>query len=422
MTASHYSFSSLGDRAQPPTIARLMALMLENPHLLSLAAGFTDNRTLPVAAVRAAVDKLAAQPGEPQYLQYGTNKGRASLRDLLAERLLAQEPALKPDAEAIKHGFFITNGSQQALYLAMQVLCDPGDIVLVDRPSYFVYLEMLTGLGVQARSLPLDSEGRIDGPALSALLAGMRTRGELSRLKAVYFVSYFSNPSARSLDEVEKNAVAEALTAGGVVVPVVEDAAYRELYYEAPHPARSVLSLPAWAKFPRLYLSTLTKPFASGLKVGYGTCTDAALLGKMMHVKGHHDFGTANFNQAVIEEVLADGGLDRQLAVIRPAYLRKMRALHVALVEAGLPELGWRWQVPGGGLYLWLEAPAAVDTSLDSVFCRACVEAGVLYVPGDLCFGDNAPKNFVRLSFGVLGEKDLVKAGKCFAAVARRLA
>ena len=421
MRALSYSFSALGDRAQPPTIARLMALMLGNPKLLSLAAGFTDNHTLPVAAVRAAVDKLAAQPGDPLYLQYGTNQGRPGLRTLLAERLLDLEPELRLQADLIRNNLFITNGSQQALYLAMQVLCDPGDIVFVDRPSYFVFLEMLTGLGVQARSFPLDAAGRIDGPALRTLLAGMRTCGESSRLKAVYFVSYFSNPSARSLDEDEKNVVAEALTSEGLIVPVLEDAAYRELYYKTLHPARSVLSLPSWAAFPRLYLSTLTKPFASGLKVGYGTCSEPELLAKMMHVRGHHDFGTANFTQAILEQVLADGGLDRQLAIIRPAYLRKMEVLHAALCEAGLPQLGWSWKVPGGGLYLWLEAPAGFDTGLDSAFCRECVEAGVLYVPGELCFGDDVPANFARLSFGVLGEKDLTEAGRRFVAVARRL-
>jgi 2-aminoadipate transaminase len=73
-------------------------------------------------------------------------------------------------------------------------------------------------------------------------------------------------------------------------------------------------------------------------------------------------------------------------------------------------------------LYLWLAAPVALDTGLDSAFCRACVEAGVLYVPGELCFGDDAPKNFVRLSFGVLGEADLAEAGRRFASVAKRFA
>jgi len=419
---SSIAYSDLGERAQPPTIARLMTLMLENPKLLSLAAGFTDNQTLPVPAVQAAVEALAKRSGEPEYLQYGTNSGRPKLRAALADRLLALETLSAAEADTVRKNFFITNGSQQALYLAMQVLCNPGDIVLVDRPSYFVYLEMLTGLGVQARSMPVAADGRIDAQGLAALLETLRTRGELNRVKAVYFVSYFSNPSARSLDEAEKNVIAETLTKAGVIVPVVEDAAYRELYYEQPHPARSVLSLPAWAAFPKLYLSTLTKPFASGLKVGYGTSSDSGLLAKMLHVKGHHDFGTANYNQAIFEEVLSKGGLDAQLAVIRPGYQKKMRALHDALIEAGLRELGWSWAVPGGGLYLWITAPAGFDTGMDAAFCHACVEAGVLYVPGDLCFGDDAPKNFIRLSFGVLGEADLIEAARRFVGVAKRFA
>jgi 2-aminoadipate transaminase len=182
-----------------------------------------------------------------------------------------------------------------------------------------------------------------------------------------------------------------------------------------------VLALPAWEKFPRLYLSTLTKPFATGLKVGWGVCTDADWLARMLHIKGHHDFGTANFTQAVCEHTLATGGLDAQLAVSRPAYARKMRALHDALASSGLSRLGWHWREAEGGLYLWLEAPAALDTGLDSPFCRACVEAGVLYVPGELCFGDTAPKNFIRLSYGVLAEPELAEAARRFAGVAGKM-
>jgi 2-aminoadipate transaminase len=192
------------------------------------------------------------------------------------------------------------------------------------------------------------------------------------------------------------------------------------LYFRDPCEARSVLSLPSWNEFPKLYLETLTKPFATGLKVGYGYCSDRAWLEKMLHVKGCHDFGTANFNQAIFERVLADGGYDAQLGKIRPHYERKMRCLHDTLVAEGLTALGWRWSAPGGGLYLWLEAPQTLDTTTDSAFCHACIREGVLYVPGDLCFGDNAPKNFVRLSFGVLHEMGLVEAARRFVTVARR--
>lgn len=414
------AFSRLGLRAQPPTIARLMNLALENPALLSLAAGFTDNGTLPVASVQEAMAALAGSPGEPEYLQYGTNRGRPGLRRKLSERLCQLESQLDPSQ--VNESCLVTNGSQQALYLAMQVLCEPGDIVLVDRPSYFVYLEMLVGLGVRALSLPVDSAGVIDGAALDSLLAALVARGEGGRVKAVYFVSYFSNPSARSLGEDEKTVIANALAAVGLLVPAVEDAAYRELHFRQPHPAASILTLPAWRRFPRLYLSTLTKPFATGLKIGFGVCTDADWLARMLHVKGHHDFGSANFNQAVLERVIASGGLEAQLAVIRPRYEQKMRALHEALEAEGLRRLGWDWKVPAGGLYLWLEGPRALDTGMASAFCRACIESGVLYVPGDLCFGDLPPRNYVRLSFGVLGEADLREAACRFVGVARRFA
>lgn len=410
------AYSELGQRAQPPTIAKLMTLALENPKLLSLAAGFTDNHTLPVELVSAAVATLAkARAADPEHLQYGMNQGRLGLRRQLAQLLLAHEPALEGNPVATDHRFIITNGSQQALYLAMQVLCSPGDIVLVDRPSYFVFLEMLTGLGIEARSLPITSSGQLDGTALRSLLASMKTDGSAARLKAVYFVSYFSNPSGRSLDTEEKNLLAEELSATGLFIPAIEDAAYRDLYFSAPHPAPSILSLPAWAGFPQFYTSTLTKPFATGLKIGYGTCNDPRWLAKMLHVKGHHDFGSAHLNQAICEHALVTKAFQSHLEKnLRPTYERKMQVLNAALEAGGLRERGWRWEKPTGGLYLWLEAPASLDTGLDSAFCRACVDAGVLYVPGDLCFGDQPARNFVRLSYGVLNEVNLTEAARRF--------
>jgi len=412
---SNCHFSALGQRAQSPTIARLMVTALEKPELLSLAAGFTDNATLPSESVVEAVTRLARKK-DKEALQYGMNQGRPGLRVLLAQHFRNWEPTLSNTENDDK--FFVTNGSQQALYLAMQVLCDPGDIVLVDRPSYFVYLEMLRGMGVQARSIPVNSDGLVDEAALGALIDGLKSSGNIARLKAVYFVSYYSNPSSRSLSLAEKIGIADGLKRAEVVLPVIEDAAYRDLYFEKASAVPSVVGIDAWQDFPKLYLSTLTKPFASGLKIGYGYCSDREWLAKMLHTKGHHDFGSAHFNQAILEEVLADGGLSRQLALIRPAYQRKMRVLHETLSEEGLLSAGWKWQVPDGGLYLWLEAPEGIDTGLDSGFCQSCIDEGVLYVPGELCFGDDSPTNFVRLSYGVLGAKDLREAGRRFAKVA----
>jgi 2-aminoadipate transaminase len=412
-------FSALGRRAAPPTIARLMTAALESPGLLSLAAGFTDSASLPVDFVTNAAARLAARPETPEFLQYGTNQGRPLLRRLLAQ-LIDTEEGWAP-GHTSEREIFITNGSQQALFLAMQVLCDPGDLVLVDRPSYFVFLEMLRGLGLEARSLPTDSAGKLDRAALARLLDHIAHGPDRARLKAVYFVSYFSNPSGRSLDETEKTDLAQALAARGIFAPVIEDAAYRQLGFDGHSPSRSILALDAWQPFPRLYTSTLTKPFATGLKVGYGCCSDEAWRSRMLHAKGHHDFGTANFAQALLEEVLADGSFARHLDTIRGVYARKCAALDEALRSAGLRELGWRWTRPAGGLYLWLEAPPGVDTTLDGPFFHACLREGVLYVPGDLCFGDAPEHNRVRLSFGVLAPDLLAAAAERFVAAARSL-
>ncbi|HLP09358.1 MAG TPA: PLP-dependent aminotransferase family protein [Opitutaceae bacterium] len=409
-------FSALGRRATPPVIARLMNAALETPGLLSLAVGFTDNATLPVGPFAEAVAALTAAGAAPESLQYGTNQGRPALRRLLAERIAREEGwgtgAIDPAA------VFVTNGSQQALYLAMQVLCEPGDIILVDRPSYFVFLELLRGLGIEARSLPVDATGRLDVAALDALLDTMQRDGSAARLKAVYFIGYFSNPSGRSLPVEEKRALARTLASREMFLPTIEDAAYRQMAFDGAAGAPSLLALEEWAAFPRLYAGTLTKPFATGLKVGYGCCTDSAWLARMLHAKGHHDFGTANFNQAVLERVLGDGTFDTHLARLRPAYARKMRVLHEALVAGGLAERGWKWAPPAGGLYLWLTAPEGLDLGIDSAFCRACLDAGVLYVPGELCFGDAPLRNTARLSYGVLGEDELREAARRFCAVA----
>ncbi len=410
------SFSAFGRRVAPTAIARLMKSALENPRLLSLAVGFTDNATLPVEPFCAAVEALARRPGAPEFLQYGTNQGRPLLRERIAARVSRAEgwPADRIAADQI----IIGNGSQQILHLAAEVLCEPGDILLIDRPSYFVFLEMLRGLGIEVRTLPVDGAGHLDLAALEASIVRWRASGELARIRGVYFVSYFSNPSGRTLGIDEKRGLAQVLAAEGLVVPVIEDAAYREMGFTGAQPVPSVLALEEWAAFPRLYAGTLTKPFATGLKIGYGCCTDETWRAKMLHAKAGQDFGSANFNQAVLEEVLGNGAFDAHLAQICAGYATKMQVLHEALLAGGLADRGWRWDRPRGGLYLWLTAPAGLDLGGDGAFFRACVEAGVLYVPGELCYGDAPVRNTARLSFGVLAAEELREAARRFCAVA----
>jgi 2-aminoadipate transaminase len=395
-----------------------MAAALENPNVLSLAAGFTDTTTLPVGEVGRAVAELENRKGPPEQLQYGTNLGRPRLRELLAARTAALDGL---PARALPFaGTIIANGSQQILQLAAQVLCDAGDIVLVEQPTYFVFLEILSGLGVRAVGLPARIDGTLDRPAIAARLAQLRRSGDAARVKALYLQGYFANPSGLSRSEPEKNALAALLHDAGLLVPVLEDAAYRELWFERPWPARSTLALEAWSAFPRLYLGTLTKPFASGLKIGFAHATDLSWFERIAWLKGHADFGTTNFNQAILERVLEQGGLDAHLARIRPAYAKKMLRLHRALEAEGLRGLGWTWTPTAGGMTLWLRGPAGLDTSGSGPLWQAALHEGVLYVPGGLCLAEPEDAGCVRLSFGVLDGEALDEAARRFVRAAAR--
>lgn len=407
-------WSALGKRLQEPVIAHLMADALARENVLSLGAGFTDNAVLPADMVGEAHDRLRQRPGFPTWLQYGTNIGRSRLRELLCEHL-ARFPGERPDSFDPAR-MILTNGSQQALYLAMQVLCDPGDEVWVEAPSYFVFLELLQGLGIQARSLPQTPEGRLDSGVFRQELARAQEENRLP--KAIYFMGTYANPSSRCVPAEDKIALGTALQELAPNVFVLEDAAYREMYFVQPWPAPSILSLDAFDGLACLYLGTLTKPFSTGLKTGYATTNFPPLLRKMAQAKAHQDFGSAHFNQCLLEEVLEAGDFARYLVTIRPHYERKMAVLDEALHENGLAESGWRWQRPEGGLLLWAEGPDGLDTSMTSAFCAAALETGVLYVPGDLCFAEGEPKNAVRLSTGALDDVGLREAARRFCAVA----
>jgi 2-aminoadipate transaminase len=413
------TLSELGLRQKPSDITRLMAIAIERPDVLSLAAGFTDNDSLPLAEVRDIVNDISNEgPSGKATLQYGSNIGRSELRSILTSRIEAQDTLESGTLD--EERMFISNGSQQSLYLAIQTLCNPGDCILVEQPTYFVFLEILEGLGVTPIGMPMDETGAVDVEGLKALLTEMNESGAIDRLKALYLVSYFANPTGHSISESTKMEIGSVLSRLERPIAVIEDAAYRELYFDSPHSARSCLAIETFVGIPTLYTSTLTKPYSSGLKVGYAYCTDDCWKESMLTVKGQQDFGTANFAQAIVERALSSGSFDRHLNELRGIYKRKMETLHEAL-NSELSELGWSWSVPHGALYLWLRSPNALQTDGDSRFHAACIENGVFYVPGDLCYPSERVQDRIRLSFGTLAVKEIEEAATRFSLAAKSM-
>lgn len=394
-----------------------MSQALAKPGILSLAAGFTDNRILPREIVAKAIRELE-QSGSNEHLQYGTNAGRPGLRSAILQFLRQAHGESVPTSI---ENVIVTNGSQQALYLLVQTLCDPGDIVLVEQPTYFVFLQLLQSLGVKPLSMPAREDGNLDVSDLAAQIDLLKRSGQWDRVKCAYFVTFFDNPAGRCMPLQVKQDLGILLRSQAPDLPIIEDSAYRELFFDQPHDAPSCLSMHQWRGQPIVYLGSFSKSFASGLKVGFAVSNTEAILKSMLRFKGPQDFGTTHFSQAIIERVLLGPDLPSYLRSSRAHYRAKALELNDALSAGGLRELGWRWNHPNGGLLLWIEGPEDFDSSIDSAFCRACLEKEVLYVPGDLCFANGERRNGARLSFGAIPGEQIPEAAERFCSAVRSI-
>ncbi len=411
------ALSALGRRTAPPAISWLMKTALARPKLISLAAGFTDNPTLPVRLSRRLLNDILRSPlsGQPA-LQYGNTAGEMNLRTLTAKHLQKLDGG-HDRAHSPEH-VIITGGSQQLLYMTLEALCDEGDLILVEDPTYFVFLSILQSRGIRARGVKLERDG-IDLAHLETVLARLKKSGELRRLKALYLVTYFQNPTGATTSLAKKRAVLKLLKtyerAAGHPLYLLEDAAYRELSFPArtdredgpAEPPPTALTLPG-ARDRVIYAGTYSKPYAPGARLGFGILPEP-LHTAVLRIKGNHDFGTANLLQQLLAQALATGLYDRHVARVRINYARKARVMHRALAEYFPPAVEiW---AAGGGLYFWARLPHGISAGLKSKVFQTALKHDVLYVPGELCYADDParskPDHELRLSFGSASEANL---------------
>lgn len=397
------SFSALARRTQTPPISWLMALTLSHPQLISLAAGFTDNESLPVRETREILQELLRRPEQARpILQYGSTPGDPELRKATGDRLRSLDKNSRAGNAYNPKRILVTSGSQQTLYMVTEALCDPGDIVLVEAPTYFVYLGILQSHGIAARGIRLERDG-LDLAHLETTLNDLKRRGLLPRVKLLYLVTYFQNPTGATTVLEKKRAALELLKRferdAGHPIYLLEDAAYRELRFRGS-------DVPSALTFGKgvdrvIYAGTYSKPFATGVRVGFGVLPEP-LLTTVLRVKGNHDFGTANLLQQIIKQALVSGAYDEHLTALRRRYARKAGAMLRAFKEH-IPE-NVEWWEPEGGLYFWVKLPKRLSAGPRSKVFNAALRANVLYVPGELCYADDPtrkkPGNELRVSFG----------------------
>ncbi|MFM8723598.1 MAG: aminotransferase class I/II-fold pyridoxal phosphate-dependent enzyme, partial [Planctomycetaceae bacterium] len=286
-------------RSADQAIGFLMQQAVENADCISLAAGLVDEATLPVDLVRETVGEVLGESGSGRrLLQYGTTQGpeplRRIFRDYLAE--LEQRPDRLADLPLSQ--LFLTTGSQQLLALLVQALFNPGDICLVAAPTYFVFLGVLQAAGADIVPVTSDQQGMCPA-ALRAALERLEQSGRLARVRLIYVVSDFENPSGVSVSgerRPELLSLAREFSRESRIF-LLEDAAYRELRYDGVSPAS------IWShdrdRDTVILAQTFSKSFSPGIRVGLGVVPQS-LVKPLSDLKGNEDFGSAHLNQHVV--------------------------------------------------------------------------------------------------------------------------
>jgi len=368
-------------RMQSSAIRELLKLT-ERPDMISFAGGLPAPEVFPVAEFQAACQRVLAEHG-PQALQYSTTEGYRPLREMIARHMARYGIVVEPD------NVLITSGSQQALDLIGKIFINPGDRLLVEKPTYVGALQAWNAYQAEYIAVPLDDNGLRTDDIETALRAGP---------KFIYVLPNFHNPAGVTMALERRQVLVELAHRYGV--PIIEDDPYGQLRYEGDHlPPLVILDgrLHASEGAPYsgnvLYLSTFSKTLAPGLRLGW-VVAPAEVIRRLVQAKQGADLHTSTLTQMVAYEVARGGFLDRHVRLIREVYRERRDAMLMALAKY-FPT-GVHWTAPHGGLFLWVTLPQPMDAA---EILKAAIDERVAFVPGASFFPDGSGQNTFRLNF-----------------------
>lgn len=345
--------------------------------IISLAGGLPAPELFPIDEYRRAFEWILESDGA-QALQYGPSEGYRPLRGLVAERMgRFGMPSTADDV-------VITNGSQQALDLIGKIFLDPGDTVIVEKPTYLGAIQAFNQYQPRFLVVPMDEDGMIVDE-LERLLA---TNTGSRKIKLIYALPNFQNPTGRSLSVARRTQLVQVASHYGV--PIVEDDPYGELRFEG-EPAPNLRSLDTDNTV--IYLGTFSKILAPGFRLGW-VVAGPEVIEAILHGKQPADLHTGTAQQMATYEVAKDGFVDRHVERVRSFY-RERRDVMLRAIEEHFPAEA-RFTRPQGGLFVWAELPASIDTR---ELLLEAVREKVAFVPGQGFHVDNSGTNTMRLNF-----------------------
>jgi 2-aminoadipate transaminase len=355
---------------------RALFAVASRPEVVSLAGGMPFVSALPRDLITGAMDRVMHNEG-PAALQYGSGQGTAALREHILE-VMALE-GIRGSVDDV----VVTTGSQHALELVSKIFLDPGDVVLAEGPSYVTAMVVFKSFQARVEHVETDNDGLLPD-ALRERIARVRADGK--RIKFLYTVPTFSNPSGVTLSWERRLEILEICRSNDILV--LEDNPYGLLYFDAP-PPRAMRSV---EEDGVIYLGTFSKTLAPGFRVGWALAPHA-IREKLILANEAAVLSPSSFTQMIISEYLSTADWRGQIDTFRGVYRERRDAMLLALHDY-LPDLSWT--VPNGGFYVWLKLPDNIDSK--SMLPRAVKEL-VAYTPGTAFYANGEGRNYMRLAF-----------------------
>ena len=391
--------SRSADLMQESAIRRMGGVLAQKRDIISFAPGYPAPETFPWHEFQEIARELLTG-GDGSVLQYGPTRGFRPLLDTVAG-IMAQRGA--PTAF---ERLLVSTGSQQGLDLVARVLVDPGDVVLVELPTYTGAITAFRNVQAEMVGVPQEADG-ISLDALDSVHATLTAQGR--RVKFLYVVPNFQNPTGLLIGLAKRQSLLEWAARRDVLI--VEDDPYRELFFEDSATEEEVRPIRADDQDGRvIYLSSFSKTLAPGFRVAW-IDAPAPLAAKLEMAKQAEDLLTGSLDQRVIYEACRRGILHRQLPLLRRHYQQKRDVMVESLRSAFGDRLSW--PAPRGGFFLWATLPDRIDA--DRLIPRA-LNHGVIYVAGDAFFVNGSGKNLVRLSFSAPPPERIREGVRRFAA------
>lgn len=384
--------------ALKPSAIREIFKSLSDPTIISFAAGNPSPLSFPadeLGEISADIFKHQSTLA----LQYGITEGYPPLRQAVSARIREKFNAGTEDDETI-----ITTGGQQGIELLCKALCNEGDAVICENPSFIGALNAFRSNGAETIGVPLREDG-IDTEILEETLKNT------PNAKILYLIPTFQNPAGTTSTLENRKAVYEIAKKYGIVI--LEDNPYGELRFAGE-------DVPTYKSFDTeglvVYCSSFSKILSAGMRVGF-VCGPKNLIQKMVVAKQVEDVHTNQFFQMLCHRFMTEYDLDAHIAKIRALYKSKCD-LMLSELDKNMPKCV-KYTRPEGGLFLWCTLPDGADSA---PFIKAALEKKVAVVPGTAFNCDTEAKSdSFRLNYSMPSDEDIVRGIKILSDLAREM-